>query len=38
MHDPILPGTRLLAMSAPVRVSWALGVAAALWLGVWWAI
>lgn len=37
MHDRMSPGTALLAMSAPMRVLGALGVAALLWLCVWWA-
>jgi hypothetical protein len=31
-------GTTLLGMSAFQRVACALGVAAVLWLGVWWAL
>jgi hypothetical protein len=38
MHEPVSPGTALLAMSAPQRMVCALGVAAALWLCVWWAL
>jgi len=38
MHGPSSPGTALLAMSAPRRVVGALGVAALLWLCVWWAL
>ena len=37
MHESVSPGTVLLAMSAPRRVAAALGVAALLWLCVWWA-
>jgi hypothetical protein len=32
------PGTALLGMSATQRIAWALGVAAVLWLAVWWAL
>ncbi len=38
MHEPVSPGTALLAMSAPARVAAALGVAALLWLAAWWAL
>jgi hypothetical protein len=38
MHEPVSPGTALLAMSAPTRVALALAVSAALWLCVWWAL
>jgi len=38
MHESPSPGTVLLAMSAPARVVAALGVAALLWLCVWWAL
>lgn len=38
MHDPVSPGTLLLAMSASARVAAALAVSALLWLGVWWAL
>jgi hypothetical protein len=38
MHDPIAPGTALLAMSAPARIAAALAVAAGLWFCVWWAL
>jgi len=38
MHGSASPGTRLLAMSAPMRMAFALGVSAVLWLCVWWAL
>jgi hypothetical protein len=38
MHEPVSPGTALLAMSAPARVACALAVSALLWLGAWWAL
>jgi hypothetical protein len=38
MHEPVSPGTALLAMSAPARIAWALAVSGLLWLGVWWAL
>jgi hypothetical protein len=38
MHEPVSPGTTLLAMSAPARVAAALAVSAVLWLAVWWAL
>jgi hypothetical protein len=38
MHDPVSPGTALLAMSAPVRIAAALAIAALLWLAAWWAM
>jgi len=38
MHEPVSPGTVLLAMSAPARIAGALGVAALLWLAAWWAL
>jgi hypothetical protein len=38
MHEPISPGTALLAMSALQRVLAALAVSALLWLCVWWAL
>jgi len=38
MHEPVSPGTALLAMSAPMRVTLALGISAVLWLCVWWAL
>jgi hypothetical protein len=38
MHRPSSPATALLGMSAPQRVAWALGLAAAVWLCVWWAL
>jgi hypothetical protein len=38
MHEPISPGTALLAMSAPTRIVAALGVSALLWLAAWWAL
>jgi len=38
MHRRISPGTYLLAMSAPARISAALGLSALLWLCVWWAL
>lgn len=38
MRGPIPVGTTLLAMSALARVALALGVAAGLWLCVWWAL
>jgi hypothetical protein len=38
MHGPVSPGTTLLAMSASTRIAAALGVAAMLWLCVWWAL
>jgi len=38
MHGPISPGTALLGMSAGARVACALGLAAVLWLAVWWAL
>jgi hypothetical protein len=38
MHGFASPGTRLLAMSAPARMAFALGVSAVLWLCVWWAL
>jgi len=38
MHEPVSPGTALLAMSAPARIAAALGVSALLWLAAWWAL
>jgi hypothetical protein len=38
MHQPVSPGTALLAMSAPARIAAALGVSALLWLAAWWAL
>ncbi len=38
MHEPVSPGTLLLAMSAPSRIALALAVSLVLWLGVWWAL
>jgi hypothetical protein len=38
MHEPLSPGTALLAMSAPARVALALAVSAGLWLCAWWAL
>ena len=38
MHEPVSPGTTLLAMSAPARIAAALAVSAVLWLAVWWAL
>jgi len=38
MHQPVSPGTTLLAMSAPARIAAALGVSALLWLAAWWAL
>jgi hypothetical protein len=38
MHEPVSPGTALLAMSAPARVLAAFAVSALLWLCVWWAL
>jgi hypothetical protein len=38
MHEPVSPGTALLAMSAPTRIAAALGVSALLWLAAWWAL
>jgi hypothetical protein len=38
MHGSLSPGTALLAMSAPARIGAALGIAAVLWLCVWWAV
>jgi len=38
MHEPISPGTALLAISARARIALALGVSAALWLCTWWAL
>jgi hypothetical protein len=38
MHEPVSPGTALLAMSAPARVGAALGLSALLWLAAWWAL
>jgi len=38
MHAPVSLGTSLLAMSAPRRVTAALGVAALLWLCALWAL
>ena len=38
MHRPISPGTNLLAMSAPARITAALGLSAVLWLCAWWAL
>ncbi len=37
MHEPVSPGTALLAMSAPARIGVALAVSALLWLAAWWA-
>lgn len=37
-RSSVSPGTALLAMSASTRVMAALGVAALLWLFVWWAL
>jgi hypothetical protein len=38
MHARVSPGTALLAMSAPMRVSCALAVSVVLWLCAWWAL
>jgi hypothetical protein len=38
VHEPVSPGTALLAMSASARIAAALVVAGALWLCVWWAL
>ena len=38
MHEPVSPGTTLLAMSAPMRIAAALAVCAVLWLAAWWAM
>ena len=38
MHEPVSPGTALLAMSAHARVGLALGLSALLWLAAWWAL
>jgi hypothetical protein len=38
MHEPVSPGTTLLAMSASARIAAALAVSALLWLAVWWAL
>jgi hypothetical protein len=38
MHEPVSPGTALLAMSALARIAAALIVAVGLWLCVWWAL
>jgi hypothetical protein len=38
MHEPVSPGTALLAMSAPTRVALALAVSALLWVCTWWAL
>ncbi|MPZ33525.1 MAG: hypothetical protein GEV13_21450 [Rhodospirillales bacterium] len=38
MHEPVSPGTALLAMSASARIAAALGVSALLWLAAWWAL
>jgi hypothetical protein len=38
MHEPVSPGTALLAMSAPARMATALGVSVLLWLAAWWAL
>jgi hypothetical protein len=38
MHEPVSPGTALLAMGAPARIAAALGVSALLWLAAWWAL
>jgi hypothetical protein len=38
MHRPSSPATALLGMSALQRVAWALGLAATVWLCVWWAL
>jgi hypothetical protein len=38
MHDPVSPGTTLLAMSATNRIAAALLVSAVLWLAAWWAL
>jgi len=38
MHDPVSPGTTLLAMSAANRIAAALLVSAVLWLAAWWAL
>jgi hypothetical protein len=38
MHEPVSPGTALLAMSASTRIAAALGVSALLWLAAWWAL
>jgi len=38
MHQPVSPGTALLAMSAPTRIVAALGVSGLLWLAAWWAL
>jgi hypothetical protein len=38
MHEPVSPGTALLAMSASARIAAALGVSVLLWLAAWWAL
>jgi hypothetical protein len=38
MRRPSSLATALLGMSAPQRVAWALGLAAAVWVCVWWAL
>jgi hypothetical protein len=38
MHEPVSPGTVLLAMSASARIAAAVGVSALLWLAAWWAL
>jgi hypothetical protein len=38
MHEPVSPGTALLAMSAPTRIACALAVSGMLWLCAWWAL
>jgi hypothetical protein len=38
MHEPVAPGTALLALSAPTRVALALGVSALLWICAWCAL
>ena len=38
MHEPVSPGTTLLAMSAPARIAAALVICAVLWLAGWWAL
>jgi len=38
MHEPVSPGTALLAMSAPARVVLALAASSLLWLCAWWAL
>jgi hypothetical protein len=38
MHEPVSPGTTLLAMSASARIAAALAVCILLWLAGWWAL